>query len=122
MDTLQELEVWYIIPNIRKELALALNNQGLNQVEIAKKLGITKAAVNQYFHKKRAVNLNFSNEFKEEIKSSASKLNSHFDTHREIQYLLNISRNEKFVCQVHKLLDKQFDNCNVCFDKVRFKK
>ena len=66
--------------------------------------------------------LNFSNEFKEEIKSSASKLNTHFDTHREIQYLLNISRNEKFVCQVHKLLDKQFDNCNVCFDKVRFKK
>ena len=76
MDTLQELEVWYIIPNIRKELALALNNQGLNQVEIAKKLGITKAAVNQYFHKKRAVNLNFSNEFKEEIKSSASKISS----------------------------------------------
>lgn len=117
METLQELEVWYIIPSIRKELALALKSSDLNQVEIGKKLGVTKSAVNQYFHKRRANELKFSNEFVNEIKNSASRISNHFDTHREIQHLLLLSRKEKLVCQVHKLRDKQFVGCNVCFEK-----
>ena len=70
----QEIEVWYVIPAIRRELAKAMINTGLTQKEIAKIMGITEAAVSQYIHSKRAKEIAFSKKVLEEIKISAEKI------------------------------------------------
>ena len=44
----QEVEVWYVIPSIRRELALAMIEKGRTQKSIAKMLGVTEPAVTQY--------------------------------------------------------------------------
>ena len=44
----QEIEVWYIIPAVRRELAKSMVKIGLKQKQIAVTLGITEAAVSQY--------------------------------------------------------------------------
>ena len=49
----QEIEVWYVIPAIRKEIAKGLVKKGLKQRAVARKLEITDAAVSQYFNSKR---------------------------------------------------------------------
>lgn len=121
MELLQELEVWYVIPTIRKELALALKNQGIKQVEIAKKLGLTKAAVTQYLQEKRGNEIKFNNKLKEEVNSSSKRINTEFDAVREIQYLINLSRQEKIACQIHKNMDSNYKSCNVCFEKPLIK-
>ncbi|MBA3044390.1 helix-turn-helix domain-containing protein, partial [archaeon] len=43
-----EVIIWYILPGIRREITKSLLKNGLSQREVAKKLGITDAAVSQY--------------------------------------------------------------------------
>ena len=117
MELPQELEVWYVIPSLRKGLTLAMKNDGLKQVEIAKKLGLTKAAVTQYLNNKRGSEIKFNDKIKNEVSESAKRINSKFDALREIQYLLDITRQEKVVCQIHRNMEKGFEGCNVCFEQ-----
>jgi len=117
METPQELEVWYIIPAIRRELALSMKNNGMKQVEIADKLGVTKSAITQYINHSRASQINFSVKIKAMINDSVNSINNKMDTMREIQKILVLARNESLVCQVHRSMDKDFENCNVCFEK-----
>ncbi len=121
MELPQELEVWYVIPTIRKELALAMKNKGLKQVEIAHRLGVTKSAITQYLNDKRGSELKFNNNIKEEIGKSALKINSQLDALREIQYLIGFTRQEKVICQIHRNLEKGFGSCNVCFEQSLIK-
>jgi len=39
------------------------------------------------------------------------------ETIKEIQNLIELTRKERIVCQVHKMLDKEFNKCDVCFEK-----
>ena len=117
METPQELEVWYIIPAIRRELALSMKNNGMKQVEIADKLGVTKSAITQYINHSRASQINFSEKIKAMINDAVNSINNKMDTMREIQKILVLARNESLVCQVHRSMDKDFENCNVCFEK-----
>jgi len=117
MQLPQELEVWYVIPAIRKELASIMKNNGLKQVEIAKNLGVTKAAITQYLNNKRGSEIKFNEKIKQEVRNSAKRINDQIDALREVQYLINITREEKVVCQIHKDLEKGFDDCNVCFEQ-----
>ena len=52
--TVQELEVWYILPAIRKAFAIEMIRQGIPQKRIAVLLGVTSAAISQYKNDKRA--------------------------------------------------------------------
>ena len=49
----QEIEVFYIIPAIRRHIAMYMKLRGLKQNKIAELLHIDKAAVSQYIKKKR---------------------------------------------------------------------
>ena len=71
----QEIEVWYIIPAIRKELAGILTKKyKLTFEKTGEILGISKAAVSQYLNKKRAGKVKFPAEMKKEIEKSAEKI------------------------------------------------
>ena len=117
MELPQELEVWYVIPGIRRELATAMKNKGMKQVEIARRLGVTKSAVTQYLNKTRGSEVKFNNKIKQEITLSAQRINNTKDILREMQYLLGITREEKIACQVHRNMEEGFETCNVCFEQ-----
>ena len=115
MDTPQEIEVWYILPALRRQLALNMKQKGLKQNEIARIMHVTEAAVSQYFKSKRAKEVAFPENLKQEIKTSAEKImeeNSLFMS--ELQNLLNLIKQEHLLCAIHKCHCILPENCEVC--------
>ena len=71
----QEIEVWYVIPAIRRELTKLLTKKhGLSYDKAGAALGITKAAISQYINNKRASNINLHPLVLQEIEKSAKKI------------------------------------------------
>ncbi|NLK25656.1 MAG: transcriptional regulator [Euryarchaeota archaeon] len=75
-----ELIVWYILPSIRRELAKELvHNHKLTQAEVARRFGVTDAAISQYLKSKRGINKELENsgkygEFKAEVERAAQRI------------------------------------------------
>lgn len=68
----QEIEVWYIIPAVRKEMARVLvKEHGLTLEKAGGIIGVTKAAVSQYLKNKRASQFKLPKNIKKEIAKSA---------------------------------------------------
>lgn len=111
----QEIEVWYIIPAIRKELASHLTSKhGLSYEKTGRALGISKAAVSQYLTKKRANKISFSEEVKKKIEKSAKNISENPKTAlHEIQAILTFMRQTKSACDVCKEYNKGIlEYCN----------
>jgi predicted transcriptional regulator len=100
----QEIEVWYIIPKIRKELSDRLvNKHGFSYEKTGKILGITKAAVSQYLKNARANKIKLSKEMQAEVTKSAERIVDNNATGlAEIQNLLKIMKETKCSCNVCK--------------------
>lgn len=119
MHTPQEIDVWYILPAIRREIALALVKKGLKQREIARKLGMTEAAVSQYLKNKRAKSVELPIGIRKDIRKAADNLAKGDDCHRyEVQALLNTIRASGFLCKVHRKYDQVPACCNVCLHGI----
>ena len=111
----QEIEVWYVLPAIRKELAIAMSKKGLNQRQIAKKLGITEPAVSQYIQNKRASNIKFNKVIKKEIEKSAEKIIKNSQPIREIQRVCSVIKDRMLICGFHHTYDPALPkNCKMC--------
>ncbi len=104
----QEIEVWYIIPAIRKELARQLTTEhGLSYEKAGKLLGISKAAVSQYISNKRANNIKISEDVKVEVSKSVKIiLEDSKKTIGEIQRLLKYMKDNNSSCEVCKKYNK----------------
>lgn len=114
----QEIEVWYLIPSIRKELAeILINNHGLSQKKTAKILGMTEAAISQYIKSKRGSELKFSSSDSEKIKKSARGIIKNPENTMKIIYnLSNSLKKSKAICELHKSHDNSVsEDCNICF-------
>jgi predicted transcriptional regulator len=98
----QEIEVWYIIPAIRKELSrLFVKKYGLTLEKAGSILGISKAAVSQYLSNKRANKLKLNAGIKKElVKSSKIIMEDNKKAIREIQRVLKIMKEKKCECEV----------------------
>ena len=112
----QQIELHYMIPSIRKELAIALKESGLSQREIAEKLMVTEPAVSQYFSEKRATTVEFNDKVKNKIKESAKKINSN-NFQAEMQNLLKMALHENVTCGVCRDITNASHSCKVCFEK-----
>jgi uncharacterized protein len=113
----QEIEVWYIIPAVRKELAkLLTKDYGLSYEKAGKILGISKAAISQYISNKRANKIKISDSIKKEVKKSAKILSEdHRAAITEIQRILQIMKIKKCSCDVCKQYNKgvlEYCNCH----------
>lgn len=111
----QEIEVWYIIPKLRKELSDRLvNKHGLSYEKTGSILGITKAAVSQYLGNKRANKIKLSKEMQTELTKSAERISKNNSSGLlEIQNLLRKMKETKCSCNVCKEYNKGILNyCN----------
>lgn len=112
----QEIEVWYIIPAIRKELAMLLIKEyGLSYEKTGNTLGVSKAAVSQYVSNKRANKIRLSDKVKKEIGKSAGII---YENPRiavlEIQKILKFMKETNCSCDVCKKYNKEiikYCNC-----------
>ncbi len=113
----QEIEVWYIIPALRRELAKSMIELGLTQKQIADKMGITEAAVSQYLSLKRAKEVTFSNAILNEIKKSAERIVKNEEILIEMVRLASLTSVKHVMCDLHKKQDSNLpDGCNICFE------
>lgn len=112
----QEIEVWYLLPAIRREFARIMIKKGIKQREISKKLGITEAAVSQYISSKRAKSVRFSKTINREIEKSVERVIKGKNVMVEMQRVCKMCRRDKTLCRIHKAHGKVPKGCEVCFE------
>ena len=110
----QEIEVWYIIPAVRKELAKLLTRKHEMSYEKAGSiLGISKAAVSQYLSNKRANKIKLTLEVKKETAKSAKIIvGNPRAALGEMQRILKYMKDKKCSCEVCKKYNQ--DVLNFC--------
>jgi len=111
----QELEVWYVIPALRKAFAEIMLKKGLSQKDIADKLKLGKSAVSQYLKSQRGTELKFDKKMLKNIEQSVDKILANKSTVKEeLMYLCDFIRKEGLLCCFHKSMDKKIKQCEVC--------
>jgi len=111
----QEMQIRYLFPVIRKEIALQLQNEGLKQKEISETMGLTEAAVSQYLNNKRGNELKLTSKEKKIIKDSIKELTT--KKARITEYLIKISKKigiSKKLCEIHHSLEDLPHDCKLC--------
>ncbi len=112
----QEIEVWYILPAIRKEFAKLMIKKGLSQRKAAEKLGITESAVSQYLKKKRAKEvIAFDREIKSEMGKSVTRVLEGGSLMKEMQKICSLAKNKRILCKISKKLGYAPKECRECF-------
>ena len=107
--TPQEIEVWYVLPAIRRELAKAMLEKDLKQSKIAEIMGVTAPAISQYLKSKRAKEVRFGNNLLREIRKSAGRIiGNRFLLMPEIQNICSMARKEELLCELHRKVCKKF--------------
>jgi predicted transcriptional regulator len=69
-----EEALWYVLPQIRADLARELVKNGSSQKEVAELLGLTPSAVSQYLHKKRGGKFKTAPGYKGYLKKMAKEI------------------------------------------------
>jgi len=113
----QEVEVFYLLPAIRRELTVFMKAQGKWQKEIARLLGVTEPAISQYVSEKRASDVSFPKTIKTEIKLAAKRIKNQETLYREVQRILLLCRKARLICKVHEKLGLSPKNCTACFKR-----
>jgi len=115
----QEIEVWYLIPALRKNLVkIFVDDYKKSQKEAAKILGITEATASNYLKSKRGSDIKFSKKEQEEIKKAAKAiLEDPSSVMRNLYGLCVLFRESKVICNIHMREDKSLPkNCRDCFE------
>ncbi|MFW9959847.1 MAG: transcriptional regulator [Candidatus Thorarchaeota archaeon] len=128
----QEVEVWYVLPAIRREFARVMKTKEvprigedgktkqhrITQKEIAKMLGVTEPAITQYLLKKKGMRsrgdqVAIPERFLHEIEMSADRIIAGFEKRlkgedmfeimtREVNRILKIIRDDGAMCDIHQ--------------------
>lgn len=112
----QEIEVWYIIPAIRREFARVFVKKGLTMEKAGAILGVTKAAISQYLSKKRAKSVKIPSVVQKEIeKSSETLIKDNRKSVKEMLRIVSLMKKSKCECEICRKynpgISKQC-NCN----------
>ncbi len=110
----QEVEVWYVLPALKRAIALKMREMGLKQNEIAEKLHLAKSAVSQYLKNKRASKIKFNPEFEKEISKSADSIIKKNDFMHEVEILCKKFKDRGCLCEIHKKYCKLPLRCSAC--------
>ena len=113
----QEIEVWYLIPGIRRELAKTLlEKHNMNQKKVSEILGITESAVSQYLKAKRGSEMKFDGGEIQLIEDAARRIVSQkLEANKEIYKLCVSFRGGESLCEFHKQQDSTIEkDCDLC--------
>ncbi len=113
----QEVEVHYILPAIRRELAIAMKAKGFEQKRIAKLLNVTEPAVSQYIKNKRGADVEFPQKVMSVIDESEARIRDEGTLIIETQKLLRVINQEGITCKVHMKVAGLPKTCNVCYEE-----
>ncbi len=116
----QEIEVWYIIPAVRRELAKVLaERHGLKQKKIAEILGTSEAAISQYLSKKRANEIKFPKTMERDFQQSAKEIiKDNKKVVKEIMALVSLTKKNGLSCKMCKKYNKGvLSMCSCMFEK-----
>ena len=113
----QQVEVWYVLPAIRKEFAKIMIKKGLSQKDAAQKLGITEAAVSQYMKKKRASReaIEFDSSIRAEMEKSVASVLEGGSLIKEMQRICKMARDKRLICRISKKMGYAPKGCRECF-------
>lgn len=115
MHTLpQEIEVWYIIPVIRKEMSICFSKEHkISYDNIALMMGLTKAAISQYISGKRVEKIKIHPKALEEVKVSCKRVVSNKSiVIKEISRILEIIKRKKLHCEMcGKMIEGVLHDC-----------
>jgi len=128
----QEVEVWYVLPAIRREFARVMKTKDvprvgedgkskqhrITQKEIAKMLGVTEPAITQYLLKKKGMRSRgdqvvIPERFLQEIERSADAMIAGFEKGmkeedmfeimtREVNRIIKVIRDDGAMCDIHR--------------------
>ena len=110
----QEIEVWYIIPVIRREMAISFSKEHkISYDNIASMMGLTKAAISQYLAGKRVERIKMHPKAIEEVKNSCKRIiKNKSSTSKEILRILEIIKKKKLHCELcGERIDGELHNC-----------
>jgi predicted transcriptional regulator len=114
MNMPQEIEVWYLLPSIRKELVSEMFKRGLKQREIAKKLEISDSSVSLYQSKKRGEDIKFSEKVKNKITKSVDRILQGGSVTKELINICELAKKELVLCGLHKKYGDVKGKCEIC--------
>jgi len=114
----QEIMTWYLLPAIRKDMAEAMLKSGMNQREVARKLGITDAAISQYLSGKRAHDVKLDPNVRRLISLSARKVIGGADVMQEIKLVCEYCTTKLVLCRLHRAHGAP-RKCDLCFKSVK---
>ena len=110
----QEIEVWYIIPAIRRDISkILINDYKISFEKTGNILGISKAAVSQYLANKKAAKVKLHDKAVLEIKKQSNKLvNNKADSVTVIENILEFIRKKGLHCmKCGKIVDRELHDC-----------
>jgi uncharacterized protein len=108
----QEIEVFYVIPALKKYLSVAMKEKGMKQNKIAELLSIKDATVSQYLSKKRGNKVEFDETMLKEINESVPLIKDKLSLLKEIQKLLRRVKETREICRIHKQLSEIPEECS----------
>ena len=111
----QEVEVFYLIPSIRREIALAMKRSGRKQKDIAKALCVEESTVSHYFSMKRGAEFDLGEDVRKVIEESSGEIRNEFDLISHVQKILGMIRESRAICRIHQKLSGLPETCNACF-------
>ncbi|NQV91209.1 helix-turn-helix domain-containing protein [Candidatus Woesearchaeota archaeon] len=111
----QEIEVWYVLPAVRRELVRALKKDGLSQKKIAEILNVTESAISQYLSEKRGKTADLPKEVIDFIDKSALKIKDKTTAYRQIQEICTYIKESKALCKIHAGYEEGLDACDICY-------
>ena len=108
--------VWYLLPAVGAELARELGGRGMPQKEIAKRLGITPAAVSHYVKGKRGADVKLGKKSLAEVRRLADEVQEgKADEAKMIRAMCGICKiawGERVLCGHHA----KMGTCGTCAD------
>ena len=98
----QEIEVWYIIPAIRRELSKCMvKDYEVTYERVGSILGISKAAVSQYLNGKRASKIKLHPKVHDEVCKACGRLSKDKSSSvKEISTILKFIMEKSLHCEV----------------------
>lgn len=119
----QEIQVWYVLPALRRELAVALiRKHGMQQKKVASIMGLSGGAVSQYLSSKRGTSVKFPGDVIKEIKVSAKRISE--DSSAAMDELIRLSglgKVKETICRLHMDKDSSVSKgCDMCFRHSAF--